>query len=116
MSTGHLAMTEKNLSSPAEYRELLMLLDISQSEASAILGVNERTSRRWASGDRPFSGPPQHFLRFLARSKISPAEAMRILAVGPFSDVPEKPNSRREYNRKYQRARRARINAAQPPH
>jgi hypothetical protein len=45
-----------------------------------LLGVNERTARRWATGDYPIPPPAARFLRYLARAKISPIAVMETLA------------------------------------
>jgi hypothetical protein len=36
---------------PAQYRAAIKLLGLSQVKAGKFLGVNERTSRRWALGE-----------------------------------------------------------------
>lgn len=50
---------------PDEYRTALESLDLSQVGAARLLGVDERTSRRWAIGERPIPGPAERFLRYL---------------------------------------------------
>lgn len=50
---------------PDEYREAIDKLGLTQSSAARMLGVDERTSRRWANGERDVPPPVQRFLRFL---------------------------------------------------
>jgi DNA-binding transcriptional regulator YiaG len=62
---------------PDEYREAIAGLGLSQIAAARLLGVDARTSRRWASGDRDIPPPAVRFLRYLiARRKpaIRPCE------------------------------------------
>ncbi len=63
-----------------EYRDLLAALSLSQAGAARLLGVDERTSRRWATGERDVPPPAARFLRFLLEAKISPARVMELLS------------------------------------
>ena len=63
-----------------EVRELFDALDLSNSAAARLLGVNLRTVRRWTSGELTIQPPAARFLRFLRAAKISPQEAMELLA------------------------------------
>jgi DNA-binding transcriptional regulator YiaG len=65
--------------SPAEIRRLLHDLDLSQVDAAALLGVNDRTMRRWTSGSALILPVAARFLRFLAKEKISPVTVMKLL-------------------------------------
>lgn len=65
---------------PTEYRETLARLGLTQVGAARFLGVNERTSRMWAAGDRPVSEPVARFLRFMVSADITPEEVMRALS------------------------------------
>ncbi len=62
-----------------EYRTLLAALGLSQVGAAQLLGVDARTSRRWALGERDIPAPAERFLRYIERSKTSPAKVMRLL-------------------------------------
>lgn len=64
---------------PDAYREALDSLGLSQVGAAKLLGVDARTSRRWASGEREVPAPADRFLRFLIAAKITPARAMKLL-------------------------------------
>jgi DNA-binding transcriptional regulator YiaG len=66
--------------SPADFNRILEKLDLSQVAAARLLDVNERTVRRWATGDSPVLPTVARFLRFLARAKISPVKVMETLA------------------------------------
>jgi hypothetical protein len=65
---------------PTEYREALAALGLTQVGGAKFLGVDPRTSRHWASGDRKVPEPVSIFLRYLIAAKVTPAEVMRILA------------------------------------
>lgn len=62
-----------------EYREVLAALSLTQSGAARLLGVDARTSRRWANGERDIPPPAERFLRFLLAAKISPDRVMNLL-------------------------------------
>jgi DNA-binding transcriptional regulator YiaG len=57
----------------------LSKLNLSTGAASRLLGVNDRTVRRWWSGDAPVPAPAERFLRYLARRQISPISVMETL-------------------------------------
>lgn len=63
-----------------EYRAALAALDLSQVGAARLLGVDERTSRRWANGERDVPPPADRFLRFLIARGISAAAVFKTLA------------------------------------
>ena len=62
-----------------EYRDLIAALGLSQVDASILLGVDQRTSRRWASGEREVPQPVARFLRFLIATKTTGATAIKLL-------------------------------------
>jgi DNA-binding transcriptional regulator YiaG len=64
---------------PDEYRETIEKLGLSQIAAARLLGVDERTSRRWASGERDIPPPAVRFLRYLIATKKTGEQAMRVL-------------------------------------
>ena len=64
---------------PDEYREAIEGLGLSQIAAARLLGVDARTSRRWASGERDIPPPAVRFLRYLIVTKKSGEQAMRVL-------------------------------------
>jgi len=63
----------------AEFLAVIEELELSQTAAARLLGVNERTPRRWIEGT-PVPAPVARFLRFLVRAKISPVTVMETLA------------------------------------
>jgi DNA-binding transcriptional regulator YiaG len=63
-----------------EYRTAIEALGLSQIEAARLLGVDARTSRRWASGEREVPPPAVRFLRYLIATKKTGVQAMRVLA------------------------------------
>ena len=62
-----------------QYRNALAALDLSQVGAARLLGVDERTSRRWANGERDIPPPAERFLLFMIRAGIAPASVIRVL-------------------------------------
>jgi len=64
---------------PDEYRAAIERLGLSQIAAARLLGVDERTSRRWACGEREVPPPAQRFLRYLIATRRSGDYAMRRL-------------------------------------
>lgn len=64
---------------PDEYREALARLDLSQVAAARLLGVDDRTSRRWANGERDVPQPAVRFLQYLIATRKTGVQAMKIL-------------------------------------
>jgi DNA-binding transcriptional regulator YiaG len=64
---------------PDEYRDAIERLGLSQVAAARLLGVDERTSRRWAKGDRDVPPPAVRFLRYLIATRKTGEQAMRVL-------------------------------------
>lgn len=52
---------------PDEYRETLATLKLSQVKAAHLLGVNERTSRRWALGEQEIPAAAALALRLMRK-------------------------------------------------
>jgi DNA-binding transcriptional regulator YiaG len=65
--------------SPEEYRSALERLGLSQVAAAKLLGVDARTSRRWANGERDVPAPAVRFLQYLMATRKSGDQAMRVL-------------------------------------
>jgi transcriptional regulator with XRE-family HTH domain len=65
---------------PDEYRSALAILGLTQLGGARLLGVDERTSRRWANGERDVPPPVQRFLRFLIAIGKSGEYAMKQLS------------------------------------
>jgi DNA-binding transcriptional regulator YiaG len=66
---------------PDEYREALARLDLSLGAAARLLASNERTSRRWASGEREVPPPAIQFLRYLIATGKTGKQAMKVLGL-----------------------------------
>lgn len=64
---------------PDEYRVTIATLGLSQLAAARLLGVDDRTSRRWANGERDIPPPAARFLRYLLATGRSGEYAMRKL-------------------------------------
>lgn len=62
-----------------EYRQTIELLGLSQIAAARLLGVDERTSRRWANGERDIPPPAARFLLYLVATGRSGEYAKRKL-------------------------------------
>lgn len=54
---------------PTEYSRSIARLGWNQVQASRMLGIGERSSRRYAAGDRPMDGPLERLLRLLIALK-----------------------------------------------
>jgi hypothetical protein len=62
-----------------EYRAAIAALGLSQGGAARLLGVDQRTSARWALAEREIPEPVSRFLRFLVAAKIKPERVMSLL-------------------------------------
>lgn len=58
---------------PADYRKTIDQLGLSQRKAGRFLGVDERTSRRWAN-EGPIPVAVALLLRLMVRFKLKPAD------------------------------------------
>ena len=56
---------------PAQYRDALSRLGLTQMAAARLLGINDRTSRRWAQYGT--HGPSEILLRLLPTGRLRPA-------------------------------------------
>jgi DNA-binding transcriptional regulator YiaG len=65
---------------PNQYRAAIETLGLSQVAAAKLLGVDARTSRRWASGERDVPPPAERFLRYLIATGKTGEKAMQVLA------------------------------------
>lgn len=63
-----------------EYRDAIERLGLSQVAAARLLGVDDRTSRRWAIGERDIPPPAERFLRYLIATGRSGEYAMKRLS------------------------------------
>lgn len=64
---------------PDQYRATIDKLGLSQVAAARLLGVDERTSRRWANGERDVPAPAVRFLQYLIATRKTGEQAMRVL-------------------------------------
>lgn len=64
---------------PNQYRAAIETLGLSQVAAARLLGVDARTSRRWACGERDVPAPAERFLRYLIATGKTGEKAMRVL-------------------------------------
>jgi len=62
-----------------DYRGAIERLGLSQNAAARLLGVDERTSRRWVSGERDVPEPAARFLQYLIATRKTGEQAMRVL-------------------------------------
>jgi DNA-binding transcriptional regulator YiaG len=58
--------------SPAQYRDVLTRLGLTQVAAARLLGIGERTSRRWEQSG--IHGTSETLLRLLLTGRIKPAD------------------------------------------
>jgi hypothetical protein len=57
----------------AQYRDALARLNLTQAAAAQLLGIDDRTSRRWAQNGVN-GGSEQILLRLLLTGRITPAD------------------------------------------
>jgi DNA-binding transcriptional regulator YiaG len=62
-----------------ECRETLQDLELSAYAAARLLGVNDRTVRRWIAGDLEVPPTAERFLRYIARTGARPEKVMEVL-------------------------------------
>jgi hypothetical protein len=80
MKNGKPELTKRQRKQRAKtYRAMLDALGLNQLAAAKFLGVNERTSRRYASGDWPLPRATALLLRIMAARRISPEKAENLL-------------------------------------
>lgn len=60
--------------SPNQYRTAIEKLGLSQRAAGAFLGVDERTSRRWAGGEAEIPEAVGKLLRLMVRLELQPRD------------------------------------------
>lgn len=59
---------------PAQYRDAIARLGLTQAAAGEFLGVDERTSRRWIAGESAIPESAAKLIRLLIRRRIKPEE------------------------------------------
>lgn len=59
---------------PVQYRAAIDKLGLSQRGAAAFLGVDERTSRRWALGEAQIPESVAMLLRLMIKLKLKPED------------------------------------------
>lgn len=59
---------------PKQYADAIDRLGLSQRAAGAFLGVDERTSRRWVSGESTVPESVAKLLRLMIRMNVKPAD------------------------------------------
>jgi transcriptional regulator with XRE-family HTH domain len=64
---------------PSQYREILHALDLTQADAAYLCGVDPRSSKRWACGDREVPGPAIQLLFLMLAIRITPGMAKRLV-------------------------------------
>lgn len=57
-----------------QFRSALSRLDLTQVGAARLFRVDERTSRKWAAGDRSVPAPVQILLRLMLSGKLTAAD------------------------------------------
>ena len=57
---------------PKQYAEIIERLGLSQRGAGKLLGVDERTSRKWIAGDARIPESAAKLLRLMVKLKLSP--------------------------------------------
>lgn len=76
-----------NPATPERYRRLLDVVGLSQVGAGKFLGINSRTSRRFASGDSEIPDAIFILLEIMAAKKIDPDTARKIARFQPIEGL-----------------------------
>jgi len=63
---------------PDQFRDALARLDLSQVGAARLFGYDERTARRWASGELPVPAAVAICLRLMLKFKVTPESATKL--------------------------------------
>jgi hypothetical protein len=63
-----------------DYTDALERLGLSHANAAKLLGVDSRTSRRYADGTRPIPRTVENLLKIVSGKNIKPAEAIGLVA------------------------------------
>jgi plasmid maintenance system antidote protein VapI len=56
-----------------QYRAAIERLELTQAAAAKVLGVDPRTSRKWANGERPVDETAARFLNYLGDTQNTTA-------------------------------------------
>jgi hypothetical protein len=67
-----------------EYRDALAALDLTQGAAARFFQVDERTSRRWATGEIPVPHAVALLFRVMIEEDISPARVYELAGLEEF--------------------------------
>jgi hypothetical protein len=62
---------------PDQYRDAIARLGLSQVEAGRFLGVDARSSRRWALGEAKIPDAVSLLLSLMVRKKLQPSDVRR---------------------------------------
>lgn len=71
-----------NAMTPEQYRGALQALKLTQGGGAKLLGVDARTSRKWATGEREVPPTAARFLRFLIAQGIAAGAVHAALGEG----------------------------------
>lgn len=74
------ARSDADAMSSAEYRVCLARMEMTQGAAGKLLGVDARTSRKWANGEREVPPTAARLLRYLIAAGVTPEEFAAALA------------------------------------
>lgn len=64
-----------------EYRDACKEIGMTFTMAAFVLGVNERTSGRWANGERTIPEIAARFINLMKEAKITPERAVKLLGL-----------------------------------
>jgi hypothetical protein len=77
---GALTLTRAQRRNGKQYKNVIASVGMSQVRAAKFLDVNERTSRRYASGEWPLPRAHRLLLAVLVHKRVSPDRAEALLA------------------------------------
>jgi hypothetical protein len=74
---------------PEQFRLAIERLGLSQVRAARLFGANERSARRWATGETDIPIPVELCLKLMVRHDVSPAEALKMIGEAPWNPPPD---------------------------
>jgi hypothetical protein len=64
-----------------DFRAALLVLDLTQNAAARFFRVNERTARRWASGDQEVAPIVERQIRMMLRHAMTVADVDHLMTI-----------------------------------
>jgi DNA-binding transcriptional regulator YiaG len=69
-----------------QFRSAIEELGLSQVAVARLLGVNDRTARRWAAGDLDIPQPVEIVLSLMIEYEITPDDVAALIGAGEYEE------------------------------